>query len=478
MTSSYWGPTGVNAHERDDEDDDIDDILYRGYGNEEGENDDEDDEQEYDETDEADLEQRDDNLHLNIPYNRGEDPDDNDMCRGYGTHTNLDYDNAAGFEAHLQGNAAGGQHTRRSEGADAADGVEPVASMPAEFYCDVENFLSKGPPALGEVVGKKKKKKKKGGGGNQQTADGDKKVTKKGEKGSSSDAFLPQIGGAKSAHAEKPPPLPPAAARQKVAKKYTAAGDGAAAVAAAAAMGVPSKQIDNDLLKEAFAYTDKLLKEALIEEQTRQVAIDQQQNRRHGSMGSFTNGSAAAGVADLKKGKKISSQILQEQQEMDSRVHAKSAPADMEQASTRKKQQGAGLSAYKASATSAAGGGSMVKKLRSRTNQSRVAGGAQYAQSTTLNTALQQHEYLRNGGGSGGGGSGSGGGKKGAASKFSVEEVGEKDTRRNVVNYDELIANFQNGTTLQALQKELEMSKKSMARSEQFLRDLSKEYFS
>eukprot|EP01034_Spumella_vulgaris_P029423 gene29423-36477_t len=60
---------------------------------------------------------------------------------------------------------------------------------------------------------------------------------------------------------------------------------------------------------------------------------------------------------------------------------------------------------------------------------------------------------------------------------FNTTTEGEVDSRRNAVDFDELVANFQSGATLQRLKKELEQSQASMANSQNYLRNLSKEYF-
>jgi hypothetical protein len=62
------------------------------------------------------------------------------------------------------------------------------------------------------------------------------------------------------------------------------------------------------------------------------------------------------------------------------------------------------------------------------------------------------------------------------SNSFDVTVDSEVDSKKNAINFDELVANFQNGTTLKKLQRELEISKQSMQRSEAFLKSLSMEY--
>lgn len=59
---------------------------------------------------------------------------------------------------------------------------------------------------------------------------------------------------------------------------------------------------------------------------------------------------------------------------------------------------------------------------------------------------------------------------------FNVSNDLDSDNRRNPINFDELISNFQGGVTLQKLRKELEQSKQSMKNSENFMKQLSMEY--
>jgi hypothetical protein len=59
---------------------------------------------------------------------------------------------------------------------------------------------------------------------------------------------------------------------------------------------------------------------------------------------------------------------------------------------------------------------------------------------------------------------------------FRVAVEAEVDPRKNAVDFDDLVANFQDGITLHKLRRDLEESKRSMKRSEDFLRQLSKDF--
>lgn len=65
----------------------------------------------------------------------------------------------------------------------------------------------------------------------------------------------------------------------------------------------------------------------------------------------------------------------------------------------------------------------------------------------------------------------------GGGGVFNTAMVGEQDLRKNPVDFDELVANFTTGATLQRLRKELEQSKASMADSQKHLRNLSQDFF-
>jgi hypothetical protein len=61
---------------------------------------------------------------------------------------------------------------------------------------------------------------------------------------------------------------------------------------------------------------------------------------------------------------------------------------------------------------------------------------------------------------------------------FGVATIHESDSRRNALDFDSLVANFEQGVNLQKLQDELKQSKASIAKSENFMRELAREYSS
>ena len=61
-------------------------------------------------------------------------------------------------------------------------------------------------------------------------------------------------------------------------------------------------------------------------------------------------------------------------------------------------------------------------------------------------------------------------------SSFAIESNQAVDFRRNVLDYDDLITNFQRGTNVKKLREELEESKISVAKSNDFIRQLTQDF--
>lgn len=61
---------------------------------------------------------------------------------------------------------------------------------------------------------------------------------------------------------------------------------------------------------------------------------------------------------------------------------------------------------------------------------------------------------------------------------FNVDTTEKHDYKRAALDFDSLVENFQQGITLSKLQEELNESKKSMARSEEFMKQLAKDFMS
>ena len=172
------------------------------------------------------------------------------------------------------------------------------------------------------------------------------------------------------------------------------------------------RAIDNQLLREAFAYTDQLLREAVIDEAN-----------------SMTH-------QDLPQGSSSKTRNLQ----------PRSAPADLPQSKHKHIEE-----AYSSTITT---GKSQKKKSSSSSSTA--------SHKVNVVRQLKQSKQLQH------------------DNEFSIG-IGISDTegpdlKRNAVNYDELVYNFQHGVNLEKLRKELQQSKQSLAQSEGIIRELSTQY--
>ena len=208
------------------------------------------------------------------------------------------------------------------------------------------------------------------------------------------------------------PPLPPTKASKVKSKIYSDAQRGNKAPV----------HIDHSLLQEAFAYTEMLLKTAMAEESMEENVVV----------------TAHKGSSDPRD----KQQLGQAKCDMES---AYRNPGN--QPPLNKKGVNAGNSLSKTSSGAAVG---VVKKLRSR------------SQPSNSMAAAVAFDAINNQGNHSGG--------------FHVAVEAEADSRKNAVDFDELIANFQDGITLNRLRRDLEESKRSMKKSEDFLRQLSKDF--
>lgn len=243
-----------------------------------------------------------------------------------------------------------------------------VPSMPEEFYQNVEHFLARGPPKI-----KGEKKKKKG-------IDEEPKPSRQG-------TTLPMLPNPTKSKADLPPrPIQPVVASKVYAKSEKS----------------KLKEIDPNLLMQAFAYTEQLAREAIV---------DEDEDGTGGKTGSAPQRSRPSNQRDLP-------------------LHPHTAPVDLgreESAPRRQAPKGSGKS----------GGAGVVKRLRSKT-QAHTDSGPPPA-------------------------------------GFTVSAIAEEDLKKNTVDFDALVANFEQGITLQKLQDELKSSKLSMQRSEDFMKQLARD---
>eukprot|EP01038_Epipyxis_sp_PR26KG_P005725 gene5725-7908_t len=163
-----------------------------------------------------------------------------------------------------------------------------------------------------------------------------------------------------------------------------------------------SKQLNNHLLSEAFEYTDKLLKEALMEE-AKQIELNNATQSRNNNT-----------------------------------KHNYHQEDDI-------------INSYRNNSE----GGGLVKKLRSKTKQNTIKKSRSGSAASILQNSSTNNNIIK---------------------EFNVVNEKEIDLKKNALNFDDLVNNFQNGVTLQKLKAELAQSKQSMAKSEQFMRELSRNY--
>jgi hypothetical protein len=194
------------------------------------------------------------------------------------------------------------------------------------------------------------------------------------------------------------------------------------------------RSIDPHLLKEAFAYTDQLLREAVIEEAN-----------------SMINDPEAKHPGPHQNNKKGNKQ-------------PKSAPSDMmDNASRAREMEEAYHQNHQEERKGASHGGGSKKK--SSSNKMGIVRNLKQQQSQQQ--SLQSNRDISSQ-------------KNLHSSGFSVNtNMGEtegRDYKSNPVNYEDLVYNFQHGVNLDKLRRELTESKSSLATSEQLIRDLSSQF--
>jgi hypothetical protein len=187
------------------------------------------------------------------------------------------------------------------------------------------------------------------------------------------------------------------------------------------------RMIDSNLLNEAFAYTDQLLREAVIEE-------------------------AQSMMNDGEAQKK---QQYQDHQ-------PRSAPADLLSATKKGIEETYGQQSIAAGGGGGGGGGGSKKKKSSSNRVGMVRNlkqkNSSFSSSSSTKPSFSQDNAF--------------------SVNTNIHDTEGPDLKRNTVNYDELIYNFQSGSTLDKLRKELAQSKQSLAQSENVIRELSGQYYS
>lgn len=323
----------------------------------------------------SDLDQDLADLNINIDHSG-----DDDLVRGYGLDTNQ-YN-----ETYFEGidDAVAHEYFREDEEEETKPPV-----MPQEYYAQVDEFLNKPPPALGEEDKKKKKKAK--------------------DKSS-----IPQL-----------PQLPSNEHKQKMDKV-------ASKVYATQAPAAAPKAIDVNLLKEAFEYTDQLLRDAVVEE------AYEKQRQAPAAKRSQATGNANGGSQFVKKFAAYTNEASMDDASLAYKASSnaqgpfpKSAPADLMSQTSSK--------AHKKSA----GGMGALKMVRDLKHKSQASLEPSRKPPPAANT------------------------------EFTVARETEVDKKRNPVDYDGLLANLQSGSHLEKLRKELAESQQSLAQSEAVVRNLT-----
>jgi len=222
---------------------------------------------------------------------------------------------------------------------------------------------------------------------------------------------------------EVTPPEPPLKASKVKSKIYNDAKKGSR---------TQQVQIDHHLLQEAFAYTEMLIKNATEEETMEYGAVGIARDTATHKVGSnpVNKPSDRTKSVSAPNHHEISSSMLES-------AYGDGRPP-------LRKHVGHTGSSHKSGA--AVG---VVKKLRSRSQASTIT-------ATAAAFDADNHSI------------------RGEAFRVAVEA--EVDPRKNAVDFDDLVANFQDGITLHKLRRDLEESKRSMKRSEDFLRQLSKDF--
>jgi hypothetical protein len=320
--------------------------------------------------------------------------DETDFCRGYGEDTNK-Y-----TEKYFENSNNDDDEEEIGEETDEILNIDDdfkAPEMPEEFYSHVDSFLKRPAPKL----------------------QGDESISKrKDSKNETSIPMFPKIS------APKPKDSSDNGSAEKTVRKPKKK----------SIKDIEFRQeraINNALLREAFAYTDQLLREAVIQEAKEAKEKEKQEQL----------------VTELSNHRTVAEKVL-----------PKSAP----QAETIFGHPIEGAAHFSKTQKPSEGGSgvSAIRKLRNKQTSKPKGQSNTHNNSNNNNTSNSSHAINANT----------------MQSDFDVSADTEVDLKKNAINFDDLVSNFQNGTTLRKLQRELEQSKQSMQRSEQFLKNLSLEY--
>ena len=319
--------------------------------------------------------------------------DETDFCRGYGEDTNK-Y-----TEKYFENSNNDDDEEEIGEETDEILNIDDdfkAPEMPEEFYSHVDSFLKRPAPKL----------------------QGDDSISKrKDSKNEPSIPMFPKI------NAPKVKELSDNGSAEKAVRKPKKK----------SIKDTEFKQeraINNALLREAFAYTDQLLREAVIQE-AKEVKEKEKQEQL---------------VAELSNHRTVAEKVLPKSAPQAETVFGHPIEGAAHFSKTQKPSEGGS-------------GVSAIRKLRNK-QASKPKGHSNTHNNSNNNSSSSSHAINANT----------------MQSDFDVSADTEVDLKKNAINFDDLVSNFQNGTTLRKLQRELEQSKQSMQRSEQFLKNLSLEY--
>lgn len=324
-----------------------------------------------------------------------------DAVRGYSLQSNDyggDEDDFFGLDPTQTEIAAQLQNSATDD--EDGDNVKAPA-MPTEFYYEIDSFLKMSPPKFNSNPNNDPSLSNKSQKGNK----------KKKDKADSTVEAIRQPQGRSLPPIMKPPQQ--AMAEQKVKKSKSSKG-----IKSGGELGKQGRTIDPQLLRDAFAYTDQLLRNAIQEEAKETTFVQQQQSQ-------------CRTIDEFVPSKREAMGMEQQYPHSGPAADHSSISADSKR---RPQQQHSDRSHM-----------STVRSLKAKAQQAPNQAG--------------RPPKVSNNAGNGGG-------------DFVVAKEEETDMRRNPINYDELLANFQSGSNLERLRKELKDSQQSMQTSSRAIRNL------
>eukprot|EP01039_Chlorochromonas_danica_P006837 gene6837-7555_t len=379
------------------------------------------------------------NINLNDYRNNdnndyGDDNDNNDIVRGYGLETNHHDVDEHDYFMHLNDNHD--KHNRHYINEeyeieeeyeleeDVSNKEDKAPEMPQEFYQQIDDFLKKPPPNFTAKDVIKKKSKNNNNNSHNNNSNSNRKKS--------------------SISLKKDNPISSRVYDTIAPNQQTSSN---------------APAIDSQLLKEAFEYTDRLLREAVMEEVLeKQSVADPRQHGKHAG----NNGGDNSGTRQPKQSSRLVSKYAAYVEERgqdiaydNNGMFPKSAPAEVMRQESSKAHGDVGRKGMNKRESNSGSGRSgsggmgavkMVRNLKSKSNQELTTASA--APTTRRQQSL-------------------------AGGDFVVTRETETDLKRIPVDFDSLLSNFQTGATLDKLRKELAESQQSLAQSELIVQQLT-----